>query len=95
VSEKETLRRRITDTSFFDEISTDQLKNRGGVRGKGVTSPTSTHFYSKRLDRYPRRRRERFFSTSDICFSTVPMETNCTLYNPEAEFLDEIQTKKS
>ena len=54
VSEKETLRRRITDTSFFDEISTDQLKNRGGVRGKGVTSPTSTHFYSNLSDRYPK-----------------------------------------
>jgi hypothetical protein len=43
--------RRITVTSSFNEISTDQLGKRIVLRGKGFTPSTPNPFYSRLLDR--------------------------------------------
>jgi hypothetical protein len=49
---RETPRRKITVTSSFNEISTDQLGYRVVVKGGGVTLPVPTPFCSRLLDRY-------------------------------------------
>jgi hypothetical protein len=44
--------REITVTSSLNEMSADQLGNGVVVRGRGVTPPDPTPFYSRPLDRY-------------------------------------------
>jgi hypothetical protein len=63
---KETLRRRIAVTSFFNEISTNQLEKQGwwegGRRCSAPPPPLSTAGFRTDIQ----RRRKRFSSTSDI-----------------------------
>ncbi len=91
---KETPRRIITVTSFFNEIATDQMKNRG--LGGGRRYSAHPHPFLQQAFGQISEDDVNVSSPLRIFASRLwPMETNCTLYNPEAEFLDEIQTKKS
>ncbi len=49
---KETLKRRITHTSSFYGLSTNQLEIMVDVSGVDVTPPVPTPFYSRLLDTY-------------------------------------------
>jgi hypothetical protein len=70
VGMKETPSRRITVTSSFYEISTDQLWNKGGDEGLrgGVIPPAPFFSYSRLLDRLLKDDVKGFSFTSDIFF---------------------------
>ncbi len=74
---KETARVRISVKSSLNEISTDQL----GQRGEGVTPPTSTPLYRRLLDRYLKTTWTVFPTISDTVFtSCIPAFTDTSIW---------------
>jgi hypothetical protein len=65
---KETPMRRITATSSLNEISTDQLGNRLGMRGECVTPPVPHPFLQQASGQLFEDDVDGFSSTSEIRF---------------------------